>query len=98
MEYNSFKRRRSYMNIWQKICLAVGAIVIAIILINPITNTKEVVNPAYNPKEVGLFYGEPPTRTIAYKDYTATALSSVGVAFIIGAIVVVLGFAKPKDN
>lgn len=86
------------MNIYQKVCIALGALVIAFLFLNPITATKELADPSYNPEHHGIFYGNNPTMTVKYADYGATTSRAVGVAVATGALVVLLGSIKIKDN
>lgn len=80
------------MNIWQKTCIVFGAIAIALMfLIFPVKATKEV--PLTGFATVGKVFNK---TTEIYIDYQATALKSIGVVMLTGALTVLLGFMK--DN
>lgn len=84
------------MNIWQKVCIALGAVVIAFMLINPVVATKDVPDPSYNPN-LQIFKGSP-TMQVQYADYNATASRAVGAAVVTGALALLLGAAKQGNQ
>ena len=83
------------MNIYQKICVAIGAIMIAgILLMPPKTGWKEVPNVNYNADS----YLSPPTFEIKYKDYNTTILGAMSIAVGTLAITILLGCIPKKKE
>ncbi len=78
------------MNIWQKLCVAIGLGVIALMfLVFPVQTTKEVPLIGF-----GSVDREFSRITEGYIDYQATALRSIGIVAATGGLVVLLGFIK----
>jgi len=82
------------MNVWQKLCIAAGALVIALMFLAfPVKATKEV-------PVTGFGRTANPLSTIieTYSDYTATALRAIGILAGTATFVILLGFIpKRKD-
>lgn len=84
------------MNIWQKLCIVAGAVVVALMfLVFPATTAREVPYRGYiwNP------HGSDKNTTVeSCIDYPATIIRATGAAIGTGALIVVLGFIPKQRN
>ncbi len=77
------------MNTYQKICIATGACVIAVMLLFfPVKETKEIQ------REGGGIRFRNTYTTETYIDYGATAINCLGIAAITGALTLLLGLVR----
>jgi hypothetical protein len=81
------------LNIWQKICIATGAMVIAsMFLVFPVQGTKIVDN-----KGFGLVSG-PSKIEQKFNNYEATSYRAIGVLAATGALTILLGLIKKTEK
>ncbi len=82
------------MNIWQKICVAVGAVVIALMfLVFPSQKTVQIPNAGFGSVGKGYVYDNRYTSAIEI-DYKNTALKAGGIAAATVAITLPLGLIR----
>lgn len=83
------------MNAYQKICIALGAIIVAIMLAAfPITKEVETSRTGFGAvqPEKSIFSQTPQTEIVV--DYPTTAMKTAGVVAVTAAVTVLLGFIK----
>lgn len=87
------------MNIWQRMCIAAGAVIIALMFLAfPVQSTRTIPNPAYNKNMPSGGLLNRPFNHEEYIDYKGTSFKALGVVAGTSAAVLLLGFLPKQKN